>query len=62
MATIDRNANRTTIWDETERGSVYPRYPEDQIDFGYEISTSIVSAAGRKRGPEGLSLVARVYE
>lgn len=39
-----------------------PQYPEDQIDFGYEIVASRHNDGRQSRGPDGLSLVARVYE
>ncbi|TRW98324.1 hypothetical protein FNJ84_05975 [Paracoccus sp. M683] len=62
MAMLDRDDNRRGAKDVAERPPFFLRYPEDQIDFGYEIAGSAFDGMGRRPGPEGLSLAARVYE
>lgn len=60
MVDVDR------VWrlrsDRTDDALSMPTYPEDQIDFGYEIVASRMNGTRQARGPEGLSLAARVYE
>lgn len=62
MATVDKDSNRKGQSEAADSVPLFLRYPEDQIDFGYEIATSGVIGSRHSRGPEGLSLVARVYE
>lgn len=62
MAMIDKDNDRRSARAERETLAGFLRYPQDRIDFGYEVSTPFVQGKGRRPGPEGLSLVARVYE
>ena len=62
MATLDKDSNREGQTDAADRLPMFMRFPEDQIDFGYEIVASGMMSSRHSRGPEGLSLVARVYE
>lgn len=62
MARVDKDSIRNSQQDEAGQLPLFLRYPEDQIDFGYEIVASSLTSNGHRRGPEGLTLVARVYE
>lgn len=62
MAQVDKDGNRRMTRDEAQDVPVFLRYPEDQIDFGYEIALPVLSGARHGRDADGLSLVARVYE
>lgn len=62
MARVDKDSIRNVQQDDAEQLPLFLRYPEDQIDFGYEIVASSLTSVGHRRGPDGLPLAARVYE
>lgn len=62
MATVDKDGIQNGQQGQAEGIPFFLRYPADQIDFGYEIASSSLTSNGHRRGPEGLSLAARVYE
>lgn len=62
MATIDKDSTSKGLRATADSPPVIMHYPEDQIDFGYEIVRSGLVGQGQSRGPAGLSLAARVYE
>lgn len=62
MALVDADRDWWLRSDRTDDAVPVPKYPEDQIDFGYELVASRHNGMRQSRGPEGLSLVARVYE
>ncbi|WP_157935859.1 hypothetical protein [Paracoccus zhejiangensis] len=62
MARVDKDSIRSGQQDGSDHMPSFLRYPADQIDFGYEIVASSLTSNGHRRGPEGLSLTARVYE
>lgn len=62
MASVDKESDQHRLQELRQRLPAFLRYPADRIDFGYEITPSARFGLTHRPGPEGLSLVARVYE
>ncbi|AUH34845.1 hypothetical protein [Paracoccus tegillarcae] len=62
MATVDKDSDQNGSQEIRQKLPAFLRYPQDRIDFGYEMTPPAFSSLKRRPGPEGLSLVARVYE